>query len=412
MQIKQLYASLEIAEDEIRLLVSEYYMSRFNVLRSETMKIMNAINNKRIEKPQVVSATIRKLIHNAEEALGLKIKKVVLVIPSLDVRCVKRRVNVAIEEGSRKILMSHVRSGLVKAIDIEVDDAHEFVNVGSIKYIVGGISSRTIPLDERCDQLTMDVDLLYADKEMVYSYVSCVEKTGISVLDICLDSFAMAEETACLENSMDKIVILCDLQKNDTVLTLYNKGRLLETVNLKTGYGEWIDKIHRSYHLSGTECEAMVMENCFDEQGLYDDIVCYMWMARGESRLLTKEQIFQCVKPEVETWVNVVNDTCEPIMESNKCKLLLGGIGADIVGIESVLKGLHVVSQIYIPSTIGVREGKMTTCLGALYCVKKWQNIKNSNEVCIEFNNLTAREMEREDEAGFTKKLRNILQVK
>ena len=35
MQKKQFFASLEIAEEEIRLLVAEYHMSRFNVLRSE-----------------------------------------------------------------------------------------------------------------------------------------------------------------------------------------------------------------------------------------------------------------------------------------------------------------------------------------------------------------------------------------
>ena len=94
------------------------------------------------------------------------------------------------------------------------------------------------------------------------------------------------------------------------------------------------------------------------------------------------------------------------------CKLVFAGAGADIVGIKSVLKGMKIPSAIYIPSTVGVREGKMTTCLGALYCVKKWQSIKNSNEVCVEYNHLIARDIERKDEAGFTKKLRNILQVK
>lgn len=230
MQRKQLYASLEISEDEIRLMVGEYHMSRFNILKIETMKC-NAIRNSRIEKPQVVTATIVKLIHDVEVAMGLKLKSVILLIPSVNVKSVKRRVNIEIEEGSRKIMYSHIRAGLEKALDYHIEDKYEFVNVGSIKYIVGGISSRLMPIDEKAERLTMDVDLLYADRDIVYSYVSCVEKAGISVLDICLDSFALAEESAALENSMNKYIVLLDLEKMNTNLSLYYKGRLMEDIH-------------------------------------------------------------------------------------------------------------------------------------------------------------------------------------
>ncbi|MDD3123934.1 MAG: hypothetical protein PHC62_10595, partial [Candidatus Izemoplasmatales bacterium] len=412
MQGKQLYASLEISEDEIRLLVGEYYMSRFNILRSDCMKLNQAINNKKIERPQVVNATITKLLNNAEKALSLKIKKVILCIPSADVKCVRKRVNVAVEEGSRKILMSHVRSGLEKAINYDDIGIHEFVNIGSIKYIVGGISSRTIPLDEKTDLLTMDVDMLYADKDIVYSYVMCVESCGVSVLDICLDGFAMAEETASLENSMDKYVILADLQKNDTILSLYYKGRLLECENIGKGYQSWINELHRRHRLSAVEAEAMLLENCFEEKAIYDDIVSYIWMDRNEQKQLTKKEIYDTVSEQVESWQNAINEMCEPIKEHGNSKLIMSGKGADIVGINSVLKGLILPTQIYIPSSVGVREGKYAVCLGAMYCTKKWQEIKNIKEVSIEYNNLIAREVKREDETGFTKKLKNILQVK
>ena len=36
----------------------------------------------------------------------------------------------------------------------------------------------------------MNVDLLYADKEVVYAYARCIEKAGLEILDVCLDSYA------------------------------------------------------------------------------------------------------------------------------------------------------------------------------------------------------------------------------
>lgn len=412
MQGKQLYASLEIAEDEIRLLISEYYMSRFNILRADSIKVNQAIENKKIVKPQVVNAAITKLLASAEKALSLKIKKVILCIPSVDVKCIRKRVNIAIEDGSKKILMSHIRAGLEKAIHYDDHGTHEFVNVGSIKYIVGGISSRTIPLDERADLLTMDIDMLYANKDIVYSYVMCAETCGISVLDICLDSFAMAEETAALENSMDKYIVLADLQKRDTVLSLYYKGRLLECENLGKGYQIWINEFHKRHHLSMTESEAMLMENCFEEKGIYDDIISYIWMDREKQKQLSKKQVYDTISEDVDNWLSMINETCEPIKDFGSSKLVVSGKGADIVGLGSVLRGLILPSQVYIPSTIGAREGRYTACLGAMYCTKKWQEIRNVKDVSIEYNNLIAREVKREDEVGFTKKLKNILQVK
>lgn len=413
MQGKQLYSSLEITNDEIRLLVAEYYMSRFNVLRSECIGINQAINNnKMIDKPQVVKASIVKLLNNAEKALSLKINKVILCIPSVDVKCIRKRVNVGIEEGSRKILHSHIRMGLEKAIASEEIQSHEFVNVGSIKYIVSGISSRTMPIDERAEMLTMDVDLLYANKEIVHSYVMCLESCGVSVLDICLDSYAMAEESVTLENSMDKYIVLADLQKNNTILSLYHKGRLLECENFKLGYGSWINELHARHRLAKEEAHAMIMENCFEESGIYDDNVAYIWMDREEQKKLTKIEIYSTVEERVKRWLSVINETCEPLKEMGNSKLVLSGKGADIIGLRSVLSGLVLPSQIYVPSTLGIREGKYAICLGAMYCARKWLEMKNVKDVSIEYNNLIARDVKREDEIGFTKKLKNILQVK
>lgn len=410
MPKKQLYASLEIAEEEIRLLVGEFYMSRFNVLRAETSPC-SGIHNKKIVKPQLVSATIIKLIKKAEEVLSLKIKSVILCLPSVDVVCMKKRVNVIIEEGSRRILKSHVRSGIEKAMASEKLEHSVYVNVGSIKYIVGGISSRTMPLDERADVLTMEVDLLYSNKESVYAYATCVEKAGINILDVCLDTYAVAEESATIENSVDKYIVLVDLQKSDTTLSLFYKGQLLECDHLGFGYDRFVQSLKRKTHLSDKENIRLVMENSFTDNGLYDDSVCHIWLDGEEHRQLNKKQVYETLKEDVLYWSKKINALCEPIRQEGDCKVVLSGKGADIVGIQSILENINFSSEIYVPSTIGTRQGKYSAVLGSLYCTKKWQSMIGKEEVSVEYSNLIAREQRREDENAFTKKLKNILLI-
>lgn len=51
----------------------------------------------------------------------------------------------------------------------------------------------------------MDVDLLCANRKIAFEYVSCVEQAGLEVLDISLDSFAIAKEAALFERRMVRI---------------------------------------------------------------------------------------------------------------------------------------------------------------------------------------------------------------
>ena len=104
-------------------------------------------------------------MHQAQEALGYRIERVLLALPSVNVQRHNRRVHVIPQESSKRIRLSDVQKALNEAVSYKPDEQVELVNVGCIKYIVNGITSRKIPIDEVCDILLMDVDLLYADKK-------------------------------------------------------------------------------------------------------------------------------------------------------------------------------------------------------------------------------------------------------
>ncbi len=88
------------------------------------------------------------------------------------------------------------------------------MNVGCIKYKVNGITSRKLPLGENCESFVMDMDLLLCpDRRPVYDYARCVEQANLEILDICLDSYAMAQEAAVFEQAIDRYVVQVDLSR-------------------------------------------------------------------------------------------------------------------------------------------------------------------------------------------------------
>lgn len=413
MQIKQIYAALEIADHEIRLVVGEFHETRFNILRVERVRTAG-INNKVIVNEQNVVASIIKAVTNASNVLGYKIQRVLLAIPSVNVARYNKRVNIFIEDGSRRVRLSHIQSGINEAITYKPDPQLELVNIGCIKYIANGITSRKMPLNEACDVLTMNIDLLYANKDIVYSYARCIEKAGLEIMDICLDSYAIAEEAAIFEQTVDKYVVLIDLARQNTTLSLFTHGKLVSCELLESGYGEWIGPLKEEYNLPLDIGFRLIQNNCsFDEMDNRDSII-YIWSENGQQKQLSEKQLYKSVIEQVDNWVETINTTCKPIIESGNVRYLLTGEGLEIQGIASLLPRLNAPAQIYVPQTIGARDCSMVACLGLFYSWRSQLAIRKDERICSDVRDVekivqTATKKVADDESGFTKKLKSML---
>lgn len=201
------------------------------------------MNNKEIVDEKAVVSAIRKAVANATIALGCRIERVLLAIPSIEVTRCNQKINVSIDDGTRTVRLYHIQSGFNKAIGYRPAVHLELVNVGCIKYKINGITSRKLPLGETCDSFVMDMDLLFAQKKTVYAYARCVEQANLEILDICLDSYAMAQEAAVFEQAIDRYVVQVDLCRYNTCLSLFAHGKLMKCILLKEGYASWYEEL-------------------------------------------------------------------------------------------------------------------------------------------------------------------------
>lgn len=413
MKMKQIYAALEIADHEVRFIVGEFFETRFNILRVERIKT-DGVRNKEIVDEQNVTAAIMKAVSNASATLGYRIERILLAIPSVNVKRFNKRVNVSLEAGSKRVRLSHIQSGVNEAVTYEPDPSLVLVNIGCIKYITNGITSRKMPLDEVCDILTMNIDLLYADKNIVYSYARCVENAGLEILDICLDAYAIAEEAAIFEQTVDKYVVLVDLARQNTTLSLFTHGRLVNCEVLESGYGAWLQGLFEKHHLSDDVSYRLVQNNSVLLDKEAGNSVIYLWSENGEQRQLTEQDVYKELMPGITDWFRMLNEACEPIIESGNVRYLLTGEGLEIQGIEKLLGELNAQAQVYVPQMIGARDCSLVTCLGLFYSWKAQMAIRKDERISCDLRDVeksvnAARKLSSDDEGGFTKKLKSML---
>ncbi len=413
MSRNKVYASCEIADQEVRLVILEIFEGRMNVLRVERVACEGIRNQKVLNESLVVQA-IRQACSNASKALGYRIERVLLAIPSVNVQRAIQKVHVQVEDGTKHIRLFHIQQGLNKAVQKKISDDIELVNIGRITYVVDGQESNKMPVREPIDEFFMNVELIYADKETIYAYARCIEQANLEILDIYLDSYAISQESAVAVKSEDRSMIQLAIEADHTTMTLFRHGHVVSSTSLENGYQWFIEEIQNEYGLSNPVAFRL-LQNVFNtEVNPEIDKILYIEQKPEQRVEITANVLTTAVVRKVRAWIKDVNETCEPILQQGASEFVLTGKGADIGILKQLLPEFKDRASIYAPQNVGARDAAFTCCMGVFYAYEDVNKIRHSNVISVNYNELGAsidsiNHRSRNGEGGFTKKLKNVI---
>ena len=376
MSDKQIFAALEIADHEVRLIVSELHNLKFNVLKVERIEIAG-IDKLRIIDEQNVISGIKKAVMNAEKMIGASIQKVLLVVPSLDFSRLAKRITVALD--NNRISIKDIQKALMAAMSSPLQDNKELVNFGTIRYIVNGFVTRRLPVNEKAESLAVEVDLLAANKDMVWEYVKCVEKADLEIIDIYLDTYAFSSEAALFERAIGHYVLAIRYEQNTTTLTLLANGRIESSVVINKGYGEIVDQIVAISGLSVDIAKKLLLHNC-RLKGKVDTSPIYLWSHDNKTFTISETEMVDIVKPLIDEWIEEIRSISQEILANIDILCVLYGEGSQILQLNEVLsEELDHKFSVYIPETLGVRNSSLATCIGLFYCYRDQELFRGKN---------------------------------
>ncbi len=413
MSKKNVYASVEIADQEVRLVVLEIFDGRFNVLRVERASCDGLKNQAIVDEVQVVKA-IQDVMNQAQVALGYKIERVFLAIPSKNVRRTNQKVRVQIEDGSNSIRLFHIQQGFNKAIQRKLSDDVEFVNVNRITYIVNQQTFDTMPIDEECEYFFMDVDMIYADKETIYSYARCIEQANLEILDLCLDTYATAQESGVMVKSEERSIVQLGLDANHCTLGYFANGKLKNCIHVEKGYNWFIEEIKTKYDLSNQVCFRLLQNIFTDDEKSSGDMVVYIEQRENEKVEISSKELTRVCLKRMREWMEEINSICEPILKEGKTSYVLTGQGANISIMNKMISLLNADAISYQPKSTGARDGSFICCLGMTYAFHDLNAIRQIDKISVSSNELeesiaAIQRRSSADDGAFTKKLKNVI---
>ena len=66
----------------------------------------------------------------------------------------------------------------------------------------------------------------------------------------------------------------------------------------------------------------------------------YIWSKSGEQKQISEKQACEAIVPYVKSWLNMIDETCAPIIESGDVRYLLSGEGCAIPSLQELLLSL------------------------------------------------------------------------
>ncbi len=413
MAKKSVYASIEIADRDVRLVVVEMFNNRSNVLRVERADHSGISKGKITDEKSVVTA-IEQVITQAQTALGYHIERVLLALTARGLKTVGTDVHVEIDDGTHTVRRYHLQQGLKTAMSAAQFDDLILVNVNRITYSIDGKQTGEEPLGFDTPAFDMHVDLLFADKETVFSYVKAVEKAGLKVMDIAIDQYAAAMETGSLIQSTDTPVIQIDLEADHTSLALLNKQKIVFCAVTDEGYRSFIAELREKYGLS-EGASWRLLENLFDaNEEESDDSVIYIEQQEDRRVEITKKELAGSVLPRIRSWIAEINAACSGILEKKNARYRISGEGSSIPVLKKMENAFNAPAEIYTVTSIGARNGAFVVPLGMPYAWETINRIKNSDTTSVNNNELeesieTITRYAKDQEGGFTKKLKRVM---
>jgi len=231
--MRKIIASIDLGSNSLKLVVGEFMRNKLNILAVSEYPTLG-IKKGYVVDTNLVINSLKEVFKRAEDMIGLPIKKVIACIPS-------QNTEFEISEGMTSITSE---DQTIRSIDIiramqaasynKIREEEELASIIPVSFKINEDEIVKNPIGLQAEKLKVKTVLITVPRKNVHPLIDCIEKIGVEVIDIALASLG-DYETLKNESMKDKTGIMINMGEDTTIVSVFNKGILLNTEVLELG---------------------------------------------------------------------------------------------------------------------------------------------------------------------------------
>ena len=229
--MKHIYTSVDIGSDSIKVVTCELFKNKLNLLAASSVK-SKGIKKGLITDLELAKESYKKAIEEVEQMLGIKIKKIIVSIPSYFSKYIV--VNGEVDIESEIAYTQDILNVLKEASLPKIKKPNEMVTVIPIDFKIDNKEPVLDPKGMTGKILHSRALLVTAPRKNIVSVLSLINQTQQEVIDISINGIG---DLYALKNEQtdNKIGAIINIGAETTSVSLYNKGIIVRNSILQLG---------------------------------------------------------------------------------------------------------------------------------------------------------------------------------
>jgi cell division protein FtsA len=276
---------------------------------------------------------------------------------------------VAVSSENREISDEDVARVIDAAQVVSIPPDREIIGVIPRQFIVDGLDGINDPRGMLGVRLEMEGTIITGSKTILHNLLRCVERAGLEISDICLQSLA-AGTLALSDDEKNLGVALVDIGGGSTTIAVFEQGFLQATSALPVG-GEHITKdLAIGLRTTTEDAEKIKLKHghAFYDHASEEEVFTVPIIGTDQYQQFTQLEVADIIEARLEEIFQMVQHEIRKLgfRDLPGGYVLTGGVA----NMPGILELAHVVLgssvRIAMPDYIGVRDPQYTTGVGLI----------------------------------------------
>ena len=384
--MRKIFTALDIGSNTIKVVVGEFIGTKLNILSAVKVTSRGYVNNYILDKEALISR-IKEAISKTEEELNIKIRKVILNVPTynLDFKLTDGRV-----ELEENVVKSNDIVRLLQDVSKnKIDHKNELICTLPIMFKVD--DEETInPYGKHGNILYVKSILVSTDKKAIYDLATIVNSCNLDIIDITTTGLVDYYNFKSKELDTKNIAIV-NLGSTTTNISIFSKGIFINNKIIDDG-GFYIDKeIASVYNLKRNETEylkeklALAVINNADEKETIT-----LTNKNGEEITINQYELSKIVSEKMDNLLKIIKKNINLLTKKEISYIIITGGLSEIKDINLLINNVfNKNGKIGKINNLGARDNSYSVALGMLKYFNSKLLLRNR-----EFSSLTEEEID------------------
>ena len=369
MSNKDVIVSLDIGTSKVRVIIGEINSGTLNVIG------VGSSESEGIKKGAIVDIdrtvqSISTAVEHAERMVGISIDEVYVGVSGNHIDLQNSHGVVAVSSEDKEISNVDIERVIQASKVLALPPEREIIDVVPKEFIVDGLGGITDPRGMIGVRLEVSATIITGTKSIIHNLIRTIEKADLQIAGFLLMPLATSQ-IALSKDEMNLGVVLVDIGKGATAISIFENGELVKTTVIPLG-GEYItndisiglrtqldiaEKVKLKYGIASLDEASEEIK--FKVQRIGSNV----------DKEFTQRELAHIIEPRVREMFEIIRNEVYRLGFTREIPggyVLTGGV-LSMNGILSIAQEELIPSaRIAMPNQIGVKDPSFTNGVGII----------------------------------------------